>query len=150
MNYERTINVSPTVTTGGAPGYPIGDVIGGLLTFVVGYRRGQITAVTVTDDDGAITQPILYFYDTQPTTLADNAAFAITDAERDTLLPNIVTCAVRETRTNTSFNQPSVPIPFDMAGNSLYAYLVADAATTFTNATALTIRLTVALEVATA
>lgn len=63
--------------------YAIGDVIGGLLTFVSNCPAAAIRSAVMTDSTAEVTKPAanLFLFSNPPTVAADNAAFAPTDAE---------------------------------------------------------------------
>lgn len=136
-NYRKTISVDVPNTTSA---YVTNDVIGGLITFSVGYPYGEIEYIIATDDDGQDLADKIVFYNAAPQTIADNAAYAVSDTDRTKLI-GTATLATYDADADASFN--AVSIPFAMNGGDIYAYLVSAAGGTYTAADSLHIKLVV-------
>lgn len=124
--YSRTF--TPVVTAGI---YSANDVVGGRMSFFAG-NNGVLRSVIATDKASVGMACKLYIFDAQPTTLADNAAFAPTEADLKKLIATIaiagadwVTLATRD------HVQKAVEIPYRSPSSTLYAYLTCDATPTF-------------------
>lgn len=81
------ITATPTVTAGA---YSANDAVGGLLTFANAARAsglgGIIKSVVLIDDAGQDAATELWLFDTTITAIADNDAWALTEAELHTLI----------------------------------------------------------------
>ena len=95
LNQNKTgiARVQPTITAGL---YASGDVIGGLLQFdfndtriSLANRGATIRRVLVFDDAGQGIVSRLYIFDSAPTAISDNDAFAIAEADFNKLLGSI-------------------------------------------------------------
>jgi hypothetical protein len=127
--------------------YSAGDVVGGLITIPLDVVRlmpcGFVDDVILLDADSVGASLSLYLFNSAPTTIADQAAFApvIADLQRMigdtgitlgtyTTLNSLDRCRVKLSSSDALFGGP------DNDGN-LYAYLVAGATPTYTTASAL-------------
>jgi len=74
------VSVTPTVDT---DAYSDGDVVGGLLTFAIDpiYSGVRLNRVVVIDESAQEAVFRLHLYESQPSTIADDAAFALSDAD---------------------------------------------------------------------
>lgn len=123
--------------------YTANDVVGGLITVPV--PSGFIRSVKLVDADGEEAAFTLYLFDSEPTDIADDAAFATVLAD-ETALVRILTLAADE---YTALSESSVGwFKFDdktemgidyFSNGALYAYLVCDGTPTFTAADDLTL-----------
>jgi hypothetical protein len=114
--------------------YSTNDVVGGLLVLPVSSATGcgVISEIKLVDKkdtpvSGAYT---LHVYNTAPTTIADDAAFAITDTEMETRLRKVAIAALDYTAETGvgSFARVSLvddPIYFQTGTGYLYFYLQA-------------------------
>ena len=75
LSKPLTIDVELTVDT---DAYTALDVVGGLLTFAVGSPTGGciLNSVTLIDEDNQSEDYKLYLFDSKPTVIADDAAYA--------------------------------------------------------------------------
>ncbi len=147
MGTWTRFQVAPTVTAGG---YSQFDVVGGLLTFT-GLRGGILRAITVTDKAAQSTvEYLLVLFDSAPTSIADNATYAIVDAD----LPKIVfqrelnvtngwfdhkgggqRFAGAQAFSNNSYHyEYGIDIPIWSAGGTMYGFLIIMSGTTPTYA----------------
>jgi hypothetical protein len=69
----RMPTVIPTITAGP---YSAGDVIGGLMAFPIEAASGVLVRIVIDDADNEKAAMTLWFYDSAPTTILDNAAFS--------------------------------------------------------------------------
>ena len=122
-------SVNPTIDT---DAYTANDVIGGLLTFDVSGTtvNGLMlnTAIFVdAGDEGAALR--LFLYDEAPTTIADDAAFAPTAADR--LLERAIVTFGTYVSVNSISSQIVEDINnlFSTANGKIYGYLVANGST---------------------
>ena len=89
---DIVITQTPTVTAGA---YSANDVVGGLLTFAGAARitggGGIIKSVVIIDDGGQDAETELWLFDTTITAIADNGAWALTEAQLHTCVAVIST-----------------------------------------------------------
>ena len=122
-----TIMVTPAVTAGA---YAAGDVVGGRLTFANAARAaglgGAILNVTIVDDAGQDSEMELWVFNSDPTAIADNAAFVPAEADLHTLAGIFST-------TDSTWRAAGTPSACHIvqatrydpsAGTSIFAYLV--------------------------
>lgn len=142
MPQTRFIDLSPTITVD-TDAYTAGDVVGGLLTMPIKAAAGGgiLNSVLLVDGDGVGADLTLYVFRAAPTSFADDAAFAPTAADLQALV------AIVKLGTSTSINSTSVYHVPDVnqafRADALYGYLVAAGTPTYTNADALSLRLSV-------
>ena len=133
-----------TVTAGA---YTAGDVVGGVisiapLTFASGgYLLRAVTLVDEADVKAALK---LWLFNSQPSSIADNAPLALTASDHKALV-GVMQIATADYYSSggiaTAHTVPSQPIAF--AGDRLYGYLVCDGTPTYSATTDLSqIRLT--------
>jgi len=130
-----TISQTPTVTAGA---YDAGDAVGGLLTFANAARvsggGGVIKDVLLIDDAGQDAELELWLFDRTFTAIANNAAWAPSEAD----LENLVTVISTEdsARGWLAAGTPSacaieVARRYDLLGTSLFGQLVTRGTPTF-------------------
>lgn len=145
--FDKVINAEPTVTVA-TSAYTAGDVVGGLLTFDVHSPSGcgLITSVRITDAANQSEPYTLYLFDSVPSTIADDAAAALTIAD----LKKCVAMVAIAADDYTTVNSLAIAIVDDLndayraAGTGkLYGYLVAGETPDYSAATDLAVRLTV-------
>lgn len=141
MNRTKLVEVALTVDT---DAYTAGDVVGGLITLDVldGGNGGLVRRVMLVDDDNESAEFNLHLFDSAPTTIADDAAYApvIGDLQKQVGTINI--------SSYTTYNSNSIAIVEDIdidyrVDNYLYGYLVCVGTPTYTAATDLTLRVIV-------
>lgn len=142
-------SVAPTITAGA---YSAGDVVGGLLTFelrpapVAGVTpcSGFLRIVSVVDDDNEKAACKLHIFRDQPSSIADNAAFAPTVGDLQKRIGVVEIAAADYTTLNSNAQAlvSGIEMEFDSVNGNLYAYLVADATPTYTAVTDLTVAIT--------
>ena len=126
--------------------YTAGDVVGGLLSFdITGFvvQGGFINKLVLIDEDNQSEPYKLYLFRSQPSTIADDAAFAPTIADMK-LLHTIITIAAGDYSTVNSLAsaiKPKLTEDFHSTTNIMYGYLVCDATPDYTNADTLQITL---------
>jgi hypothetical protein len=130
-----TIVQQPTVTAGA---YSAGDAVGGLLTFANAARvsggGGVIKSVVIIDDAGQDAELELWLFDRTFTAMADNAAWAPSEADLENLVGVISTAD--SARGWMAAGTPSVitidvATRFDLNGTSLFGQLVTRGTPTF-------------------
>lgn len=147
MDKYLKVSQTPTITAGA---YSDGDVVGGLLTFSlagIANNGGFLCTANLTDNDKEAAALRLFLFDDLPATIADNAAFGLTDADNNKCFA-IVTLGTYVTLTNTSLAH-SDPInkPFVTDKGNLYGYLVCNGSTpTYTATADLTVTLRILSE----
>lgn len=130
-----TIAQTPAITAGA---YSIGDAVGGLLTFANAAREsgggGVIKDVVIVDDAGQDAELELWLFNQTFTAMADNAAWAPSEAD----LENLVTVISTEDSAQgwLAAGTPSaieieVARRYDLAGTSLFGQLVTRGTPTF-------------------
>lgn len=144
-SYNTTLPLTVTPTITGA--YSASDVAGGLLQFKTtgNYETagGIIRTIVIADDAGATNAFTLHLFNEEPTTIADNAAYAVTTAD-DLLRIASVTIATGDWvahNSNTHVLKNS-DLNYDFYGSIIYGYLVCTGTPTLT-AGSLKIRMTV-------
>lgn len=141
------VTVTPTITAGA---YSAGDVVGGLLTFDVSGASGvfSLKSVRIADDDNEKAACHLYLFNSAPTSIADNAAFAPVIADLKKLVADVaVASAVFSTLNgNAVALKEALTAIFTVPAGKLYGYLVCDATPTYTATTDLAIQLTLLTE----
>jgi len=141
-----TLVAAPTVTAGA---YSANDVVGGLLTFANAVRatggHGMVHTLILTDLAVNAVDLNIWFYDTLPATIADNAAFDIPDAELPTLLGAI---AIRSgnyliATDNQTAMVLNTGFAYNCTATTLYAYIECVATPTYDSTADLTLTLQV-------
>jgi len=132
----KTCDVTPTVTAGG---YTAADAVGGLLTFSNAVRAdgsagssadansGEIRSVVLIDKAVGNTSTTyeLWLFDTTYTEIADNAAWAITDAVALTCVGVIPLTDIRTSSNNLVYTARGTGLAFTIpSGTSLFGQLV--------------------------
>ena len=76
----KNLSITPTITAGA---YTAGDVVGGKLSFPMRHEQngGFIFRFVVVDDDNVGATLTAWFFQNDPTTIADNAALALSVAD---------------------------------------------------------------------
>ena len=145
----KSLEVTPAISSGTA--YASGDVVGGLLEFVGAPESGFIQSIEIIDTDNEASDFDIVLFNQEPTTIANDAAFAFTSGEEPTVLtkPFAIANADYKVLDSVAFARTTIePIPFelDTANNEeqyIYAYFVIQAANTYTTAGDLTFRINV-------
>lgn len=129
---SRPASKQPAITAGA---YSIGDVIGELLVFDVDGENGGGNVTRLTIFDGAAQSKGIraMIFDSQPTAIANNAAFAFGAGDWDKFCGSIEIesgdyYAVGADSVGEKGNQA---VPYKSASGNLYVYLVAVEAPTF-------------------
>ena len=106
------------VVTAGA--YTDGDVLGGLqaLPLLPGFNQLKISRIGIIDEEQQSPKLTIHFYNALPTTIADNVAWALSDADAVKWigLSNIITWVTHGATASTSISK-------DLAGEELSAPL---------------------------
>jgi hypothetical protein len=127
------ISVTPTVTAGA---YTAGDAVGGLLTFANAGRLtglgGVIKDVLIIDDAGQDVELELWLFNATFTAMADNAAWAPSEADLRKLVAIISTSSGAWFAAGTpSAARIECSQRYDVTGTSLFGQLVTRGAPTF-------------------
>jgi hypothetical protein len=123
----RVLTTTPAVTAGA---YSANDVIGGLLTFTNAFpttaKKGRITSIDIIDDAGQTANYEFCSFKSAPAVIADNAAFAPSEAELITKNPCVAAATtdrfVAGTKSSTSVGSLFSFVASD--STTLYGYLV--------------------------
>jgi hypothetical protein len=152
MEYVRGTRVieqsaTPTVTAGG---YTAGDVIGGLVTLTFQTAGGwcALDDIVLVDDADSISSITIHVFNQTPSTIADNAAYAPTEADLKKKVAK-VTITSFDTEGSDRWGQAAPNITkklISLPDNALYFYIVATAAPTFAATDDLYIRVSVIAE----
>lgn len=142
---RQSVSVTPTITAGA---YSAGDVVGGLITFSLptAGAGGVINQIVIADDDNEKAQAVLYLFDSAPTTIADNAAFAPAIADLAKLVAVIAVASADFTTVNSNAYAIKTAINQTYKGSALYMYCVCVATPTYTAVTDLIFKLTVSAD----
>jgi hypothetical protein len=139
-----TVDTALTVATSA---YTAADVVGGLITLNVGSPGGGgVVRSVILVDDAAQSEPYkLYLFDTKPSVIADDAAFAPTVADLKKLVGiiDIVAGDYVTLNGNVIALRTGLSIDYVCSVGNLYAYLVAVDTPDYAAATDLTLRVTV-------
>lgn len=141
----QTSLVVPVVTAGI---YSAQDVVGGLLTFTfkapVASGGGLVRGVQIYDNAKVNADLDLYLFQDLPATIANNAAWALANADLRKLIAGpLNTPAYVDYVTGSSAIFAASNFPIQFSGNKLYGYLVCVATPTYIAVTDLAIRLDV-------
>jgi hypothetical protein len=141
-NRNVTVDNTPTITAGA---YSANDVIGGLQTIEINASSGgTIRRVNLVDDDSEAAAMTLYFFDQQPSTIADNAAFAPTVADLKKLIGTVDIAAGDYVTVNSNDYVVVNNVNLDYAiSDTIYVYAVVTGTPTYTATSDLTFRFTV-------
>lgn len=128
-----TISQTPTVTAGA---YTAGDAVGGLLTFANAARISAGGGVTknmvIVDDAGQDAELELWLFDRTFSAIADNAAWAPTEADLENLIAIISTSDGTWRAAGTpSAVDIEVSKRYDLTGTSMFGQLVTRGTPTF-------------------
>ena len=128
-----TISQTPTITAGA---YSAGDAVGGLLTFANAARTsgggGFVKNVLLVDDAGQDAQLELWLFDQTFTAIADNAAWAPTEADLENLIAIVSTVDGTWRAAGTpSAISVEASLRYDLTGTSLFGQLVTRGTPTF-------------------
>ena len=138
-----TITQTPTITAGA---YVAGDAVGGLLTFADAARLtgggGVIKDVLIIDDAGVSVELELWLFDQIFTAIADNAAWAPTEADLENLVTVISTVDIDYFDAS---NHTVVPVEvarrYDCVGVDLFGQLVTRGTPTYDAIDDLTVKI---------
>lgn len=142
MNRTKTIEVDLTISTSA---YSAGDVVGGLITLDVESLGGGgiIRRVMLIDDDDEKAAMKLHLFDSEPTTIANDAAYAPAIGDLQAQIGTVEISASDYTTYNGNALAIKDGLAIEFSATTLYAYLVCDATPTYTAAGDLTLRVTV-------
>lgn len=149
MKVKKRITVTPTVALAA---YTANDVVGGLLTFTIRAGvglSGDILSILLTDDADQKEQYVLFLFDTLPSTIADQSAYAPTIADLKKLISTVTVATADWTTTNSNawallggHEDTAMSIPFSNT-SAIYMYAVATDTPDYVAATDLAIVMTV-------
>lgn len=119
-----------------------GDALGAQLEMTNVPDRGIIRAILITDaDDEASTTQNVWFFRSQPTVIATNAAFALADADLEKVI-GVRLLDAEFDAINGRLRYEECNIPYVTDGNSLWLQLESEAGTpTYAAATDIKIKL---------
>ena len=151
MPYGKTITVEKALTVS-LTAYTASDVVGGLLTFNLdgntGELSGTIRRIRLIDDANQKEAYKVYIYQTAPSTIANDAAFAPTVADLKKMIDIVDIEATDYTELNSNaiaivggFGDNAMGIDFDSTDGNVYVYLVAVDTPDYAAATDLTMYL---------
>jgi len=128
-----SISQTPTVTAGA---YDANDAVGGLLTFAnaarVTGKGGRIKSLILLDDAGQDAEMELWLFNATFTAMADNAAWAPSEADLRKLVGIVTTAGGAWFAAGTpSAARVEVSQRYDLAGTSLFGQLVTIGTPTF-------------------
>lgn len=134
----QAVSVTPTIDTAI---YAANDVVGGLMTFSVpsAVNGGVLNSALLVDEDDEKAALTLYLFDAEPTTIADQAAFAPTAADLKKLVCTIGLANYTSINSLAFCEVPDINQGF--AADTLYGYLVCVATPEYTAVTDLTAKL---------
>jgi len=148
QRYEM-LDTTPTITAGA---YSDGDVIGGLITVAVpgANKTGLLNRLILIDDANQADAIDVFVFSAAPNTIADNAAFAPTEAALEGILGKVSIAAgdywVENSLAVAEKNDLNDVLISD-GGGSIYVYLVCNGSTpTYAATDDLTLRLGVLTE----
>lgn len=136
----------PKNADGNADAYTANDVVGGLLTFDLHSVSGCgiLQGLKITDEDNEGAALDIYIFNSQPSTIADDAAGALTIADLDKLVCKVeVAAADYEAVNSLKFvikDEGSEGLNRACAldsGGKLYAYVICTGTPTYANAKAI-------------
>lgn len=148
MQLGETNHATPTGgITNDTGAYVSGDVVGGLLRFDMSHFDGTIHRLLMVDDEAKAVDWTLYFYDEEPTEIADNAAFSLAAADLIKECGRVVLAAADQVTINSIVtNRASMKthdgMPVFFNGNSLWCYMVIGGGATYTGTGALQLKAT--------
>lgn len=125
----QRFKVTPTITAGA---YSAGDVIGGRLEFK-GVRPCRLQSITITDNAAQNMIYELVFFESQPTDIADNAAFAVAAADLAKIIyhETLGTSDRFPTGSRSYHFRWGLDVPISPLGSSLWAFLAVTGAPTY-------------------
>lgn len=138
MAFYDTKPVDMTLTTDGSA-KDAGDVVGGLITIPVSahgqFTSGVLRKICITDGDAQAAALTIYFFDSAPTAIVDDAAFTL-DAANIAKIIDDVSIATGDWKTIGSAKWVNkkgsdVDVDFACADGNLYAYVVCTATPTY-------------------
>jgi hypothetical protein len=144
--YNRTVTIDVPLTID-TDAYTAGDVVGGLLA--IPFTRvgggGLLRRLMVIDDDNEKTELTVYVFDQQPSTIADDAAFAPTVADLKKLIGSVVAAAADYVTLGANAIAVKANIDMDISApvGSIWAYVVCTGTPTYAAETDLMLRLTI-------
>lgn len=132
--------VTPTISAGA---YAADDVVGGLLTFRINSaaRGGKVKSVVLLDKADVKATLTLYLFRSAPASIADNAAFALSDDDLPKVVAKVVIDTYADLPSNAFAIEDAGDAPF--VGETLYGYLVCTATPTYGSTSALSVRLNI-------
>jgi len=134
---DKYVTLEASADPKDAAAYTAGDVVGGLMTFTLpGVAGGGIiNSVLLTDDDNEKAEISLYLFDEEPTTIADDAAFAPTAADLKKMICGPIVFAAADFTTVNSLAyayEGDLNYTFTADGkNQIYGYAVCTATPTY-------------------
>ena len=139
LNLPLSVSFAPDTDA-----YTANDVVGGLLVFEGIARSGLVVSVVLSEDDNEGAAFELWVFDSEPSTIVDNAPFAPTIADLQKLVTKIVVAANDYTTVNSlKVAEVKLTTNLPFMNTKLWGYLVAQAGETFAASKTVTIRMIV-------
>jgi hypothetical protein len=153
LGRQKTVEAALTIDD---DAYTANDVVGGLITFDVSNAAGSgiVRWARLVDDDNEKAELTLYLFDTSPTAILDDAAFAPVVADLKNYIGKILFEAADYETINSNavamighgVSTDLLNIDFKTDTGKIYGYLVATATPTYTAVTDLHVSLGVWLD----
>lgn len=144
----HTASQTPTITAGL---YSAADAVGGLLTFADCAHKdkgsGIIQSVILIDDGDQKAETELHLFNQSISVAADNAAFAVSDADLEFYIGGIAIVAAdyEDLGGNAAACIKNINLPFNLAsdGTSIFGQLLTRGTPTYASTSDLTVKLVV-------
>lgn len=133
MSEIKIVEITPVITAGA---YSDNDVIGGLLTLSVSMASGFIKRIMVICKDNEKAAINFHIYNAAPTVIADNAAFAPTDADTAKKIARVPLLTTEYTSDGSlnATGEPltKLPVEFTTVDGNLYCFAVLPTGVSYT------------------
>lgn len=146
----RSVTVTPTISVAI---YAAGDAVGGLLTFALApdapIASGKITGVTVIDRGAQSAPLVLQLFKAAITPSADNAAYAVSDADAANAIGNVSIVAgdyAGGTLNKVATKQVELPFALPQGTSSVFGQLSTSGTPTYASVGDLSVVLHYALD----
>jgi hypothetical protein len=139
----KVVSVEPVITL---DAYTAVDVVGGLLTFTIatGPVRGVIRNLVVVDEDSQAEAYTLYLFDAEPSSIANDTAFAPTVADLRKLIGTVaISTSYTTINTFDYIEVKAIDLEFFATNGAIYGYLVATGTPDYASTDTLYLRLAV-------
>ena len=136
----RRFKVTPTISTSQ---YAANEVVGSLLTFS-GILSGTLQSITICDNDAENVDYFIVFFDSAPTSIADNATYDLADADLDKIIyqDGLTSAANRQAFSDNAYYYIyGLSVPIQTTTGKLYAFLITTGTPTYTATDDITVTL---------